>query len=685
MKSAKIWIMLPAVWAIAAAQAQPAKVIKAARPQWALDPPDFRMDDPPKEALIQIRFFDNQVRVSKGGQENFIAQRFKILRPEALQAANLRFVWRPSSGQLTVHSIRLHRKDGSITEMLDKAVFQIVQREENLEQSVLTGLTTAVFAIPGVEVGDDVEFSATVKDRDPTLGDKSFGVLQLPLIDIIGTYRARLLLSDMVRLNRKATNDLDSPALTKINNDDELLITIDDPKSVNLPAGAPGRFGIKRLIEYSSFTGWPTVSNTFWKYFNQASKLDENSQIRSEIAKIAAASGDPEARALATLKFVQDRIRYVYVGFGVGNYTPATADQTWDRRYGDCKGKTALLLAMLRELGIRAEAVLVNQAGLDGISDRLASPGQFDHVLVRASIGDAAYWLDGTQFNSPKFVNMPQPIFRAALPLRENGAELEIVTARPMSSPAELEIVDIDASAGTDKPARISVRRILHGNEVTELRAGLSSLSGTDLKRVLRDALGFASGDAESEETSWAYNDNTGALSLQWAGTQKLDWQGKTPDGKFYYLPGAGFTPPNELKRPKEQDQSAPWMVDFPNYKCWVTTIKLPPDNGRLRWNYSAKQVDRILGGVRYFRQATIKKGTVQTIMSKRSQQGELSAEEAKIIEAGLKNFDAAKSYVYQTVVGRDAGDTDDANAVNDTASIDWLSAGQLCQPSKRK
>ncbi|WP_404482684.1 transglutaminase domain-containing protein [Novosphingobium sp. BL-52-GroH] len=71
--------------------------------------------------------------------------------------------------------------------------------------------------------------------------------------------------------------------------------------------------------------------------------------------------------------------------------TPATAEETWQRRYGDCKGKTALLLALLRELGIEAQAVLANNSGNDnGLAERLPSPRMFDHVLVRARIRAAA-------------------------------------------------------------------------------------------------------------------------------------------------------------------------------------------------------------------------------------------------------------------------------------------------------
>ena len=46
-----------------------------------------------------------------------------------------------------------------------------------------------------------------------------------------------------------------------------------------------------------------------------------------------------------------------------------TAATTWSRRYGDCKGKTALLIALLRGLGIEAEAALVSTDFGDGLDE----------------------------------------------------------------------------------------------------------------------------------------------------------------------------------------------------------------------------------------------------------------------------------------------------------------------------
>lgn len=58
-------------------------------------------------------------------------------------------------------------------------------------------------------------------------------------------------------------------------------------------------------------------------------------------------------RSQMALSLVEDRIRYVYVGLDGGNYRPANADETWEQKFGDCKAKTALLLAILRGLNIR--------------------------------------------------------------------------------------------------------------------------------------------------------------------------------------------------------------------------------------------------------------------------------------------------------------------------------------------
>ena len=76
------------------------------------------------------------------------------------------------------------------------------------------------------------------------------------------------------------------------------------------------------------------------------------------------------------------------------------ADETWTRRFGDCKGKTVLLIALLNELGIEAEPVLVSTVLGDGLDQRLPLLNNFDHVIVRAHVGTQWYWLSRTRLRS---------------------------------------------------------------------------------------------------------------------------------------------------------------------------------------------------------------------------------------------------------------------------------------------
>jgi hypothetical protein len=101
--------------------------------------------------------------------------------------------------------------------------------------------------------------------------------------------------------------------------------------------------------------------------------------------------------------------------------------------------------------------VLINSSATDdGFDQRLAGPQLFDHVLVRAHIEGATYWLDGTM---PAVVPpAARPVFPVqwVLPLTTRGEALEKLDWQVASVPDDTTLFDIDARAGFDKPARIT-------------------------------------------------------------------------------------------------------------------------------------------------------------------------------------------------------------------------------------
>ena len=206
-------------------------------------------------------------------------------------------------------------------------------------------------------------FAVTRVIRDPLLGDQPQGLMQFPLAGIRGAYRLRVVQPTSRIILYRSSENIPPPAVTTSGDETDHRYSLIDPDSAVLPEGAPPRYAITRVVEYSSYPDWASLSRTFSSLFVKAATLPPSSPVKAEASRIAATSNDPAVRTEAALRLVEDGVRYVYVGLEGGNYRPATADETWRRRYGDCKAKTVLLIALLHELGIEAEPILVASSG----------------------------------------------------------------------------------------------------------------------------------------------------------------------------------------------------------------------------------------------------------------------------------------------------------------------------------
>jgi len=647
-----------------------------------LPPPAATPAPTPAGAAARIVYSDTQTHVGEKGDDIYTAWRIRILTADALPVGNITASWNPASGAATIHHLRIWR-DGKPIDILKKARFDVIRQEAGLESAMLNGVLTAALQTPGLQVGDELEFAATISGRDPTLGDHHFGLSALPPLGNPGAYRMRLDWPAARPVRWRTSADMGD--ITPRAQGDRMVIdySLNDPAPSLPTEGAPPRYNLRRLLEYSDFASWQDISTRIWTLFDDASRLPAQSPIQAEIARIAAASPDPKARAEAALALVQDHIRYVYVGLNGGNYRPATVEESWTRRFGDCKAKTVLLLGILRALDIPAEAVLVQAAGGDGLDQRLPSPILFDHILVRATIAGKPYWLDGTRLGDRHLDLIPPPAFRWVLPLRQAGAALEPVKPDAPRQPQLIGLEDVDMRAGIDKPAKVTLRQILRGDEVYAMRTSLASLSKEDATRQLQSYWRQQADWVDPDTVEWTYAQDKAALILTLTGTGRLEWKGSDEDGWYSYVHGAGFYTPAVRKRPKEQDQSAPFMNEFPRFRCWSTTLRLPPSNGQWRWTISGKRVNRTLGGVAYWRGIAIRDNVIRTVQSSRSLTPEISPQEARDANDMLPGFDNDMTRVEQSfALKADVARVEPLLEPGD--AIDWTAADTPCQgPSK--
>jgi tetratricopeptide (TPR) repeat protein len=617
-------------------------------PDWVAPAPPPTIQAAQPGAPVQFLLLDNQLSFSPAGDQYFTEMKTKVLTPEGLAMGNPVASWSPDTESLTVNRLTITR-DGKVIDVLAKDKFAVLRREQNLELSALDGVLTATLQVKGLQVGDVLDFAVTKSRREPVLGGRSNIGMTLPLVATQGRARLRAIWSAGTPVRWQVTTDMAPPKIATAAGVTELRYDFDGLPSAVGTDSAPLRFNLRRGVEFSSFHDWSDVSAAMAPLFVKAATLSPDSPLKAEAAKIRAAASDPLARAMLALRLVQDQIRYVYVGLNDGAYTPADADTTWSRRFGDCKAKTALLLALLKELGVEAEPSLISSARGDGLNERLPRLDIFDHVLVRARIAGETYWLDGTRIGDRDPEDLKSLPYHWTLPVGPAGGKLVALTEPPAYLPQSETVMTIDASGGMKAPTPVTAEAIYRGDLARGSQRLLASLTPTDAERRLKKKWADDIEWVEPAKVSWTYDEARGLLRLSMQGVGKAEWSAAerngSPTAHYFELDNSAFDSLSPLKRPAEQDQQAPYATAFPSYLRWTTIMRLPQDARATGVQGAA--VSRKLGGYAFKRRTEKEDGVAVAYRSTRTLTPEIPAADAVLADASRKEITTVPVYAW--------------------------------------
>ena len=554
------------------------KPIYAPPPKWVqvADIPTPPVDD--QAPATQLLLDDNQSQHDSSGSAYYNRRIVKVLRPEGLQGGSRSVTWDPAREKVTLHALAIVRNGQRIDLLKQGQDVLVLRREKNLERAMLDGRMTASIQIKDLQVGDIIDWAYTQEHREALLGGRTNDFETMGWVGVAGRYRARLLWPEGTPLTWRVSSGFPQPKVGKSGKLNELVVDVTNVKPPKPPAAAPPRFQHVGMLVATTYTGWDDISRRMAPLYAKASELSADSPLRAEISAIAAASDDPKIRAFKALQLVEDKTRYLFLGMGEGGYKPASVDETWARRFGDCKGKTVLLLTMLRELGIDAEPALVSTTGGDGLDERAPSAALFNHVIVRARIGGKSYWLDGTRSGDMGDIDgLRPPPFRWALPVRAGGATIEEIV-QPLLDKPELEgVIRIDASGGLDKPAPAVMSMTFRGELGLGLARTLRNAPRADLERGFKQQFSASNSWLTIEKMDFDVTPE-GVAKLTVTGTADMDWRMNDDVGlREYKFPGSGsgkaFTFPRREPGP---NADAPYLTPFPNYSSTVLEVVLP-------------------------------------------------------------------------------------------------------------
>jgi len=134
----------------------------------------------------------------------------------------------------------------------------------------------------------------------------------------------------------------------------------DVPRIFTEPNMPPLYSVVQRLL-VSTIPKWQFVSSWYWNLCRPHLKM-VTPELKSTVKKLVAGIKDKNERINAIFKFVSQKIRYMGITTEKESpgYEPHDVNITFENRYGVCRDKASLLVAMLRLAGFQAYPVLIN-------------------------------------------------------------------------------------------------------------------------------------------------------------------------------------------------------------------------------------------------------------------------------------------------------------------------------------
>jgi transglutaminase-like putative cysteine protease len=531
---------------------------------------DFHAPDGAARDGVHHLLTDREVRVSDGNVERYVHIARKIVSKSGIESASeLTFDVDPPHEKLVLHHIRILR-DGHAEDALRPGELHVIQKESDLSQRMYVGTLSIMAFLHDVRVGDIIDYAWSVNGWNPVLGKRYAENFLLGASAPTRHLRVRLL----TPLGRSFTR---SPRLwdQSPGERDEGLYHETVWDRLDVPAlqhedETPRWFNPIPHVEVTEYRTWADV--TAWALPLFESTPRPSPALEAQIQRLRDAAPDEGGRMLAALRFVQDDIRYLGIELGPGSHQPENPSVVLERRFGDCKDKTRLLVTVLRALGIKASPALVNPDLGRGLDAREPTPLAFDHVITRAESGGKTYWLDATMSSQRGGIEaLENPDYERALVVigGEGGAVLTPIPVAVPTEPSVDEVEEINAPR-YDAPAEIKVTTRYHGRSADRMRRDVES---TDRAEIARRYINFYAREEPSvvEAAPPVITDDALHDTLTIVETYRVPDFWKKDTKAFHARIIA-----NALPSPSISRRSMPLAVDYPTLLAHETRLVLP-------------------------------------------------------------------------------------------------------------
>ena len=387
------------------------------------------------------------------GSQRTIYRRYaeKIVNSSGLEGvSSLSISFRPDRETLRLHSLIVHR-DGETIDLKDAVELHVFRQEDQVSDGVLDGRETAFANLPGIRVGDVVEYSYSHSFRTILMPDDFFAAASASYTQPLARLDVSMRVPEAMELQYRLHGFSEEPEI-EVSGGRKTYRWSRLPPPIDPPTlGAPSWYVGWNFLEVSSIGSWADIAAGTLLHYPRDAELP--AALRDRLEAIRAATDDRKSWVTSVLKLVQDDVRYVGIEIGDGAFVPRAPKTVYELGYGDCKDKAQLMATALRWLGIDAVPALVDIDGGEPMAERLPSPFAFNHVVVRVRLNGETYWLDPTlTLQDSADPAQSQVSYGYALPIAADATGLEKMEPASLYEPMTVVSETVTFHYGKDTP-----------------------------------------------------------------------------------------------------------------------------------------------------------------------------------------------------------------------------------------
>jgi transglutaminase-like putative cysteine protease len=207
--------------------------------------------------------------------------------------------------------------------------------------------------------------------------------------------------------------------------------------------------------------------------------------IVAKAKQLIAGVNDPYEKIAILYKFLQDNTRYISIQLGIGGWQPIPAAKVAQSGYGDCKGLSNYMSALLKVAGLPSRYVVIN-SGDDGFYiDPDFVSNQFDHAILCVPLVKDTVWLECTSNILPAGYLGDFTYNRPALIIDETGGTM--VRTPTYKKNENLQIRNIEAIVDEGGNLNARSKTIYSGLQQDDLYGMLKTSDKDDMMRMLRN------------------------------------------------------------------------------------------------------------------------------------------------------------------------------------------------------